>query len=67
MKDHTMQCPYPEGCSCGASEWNRLESKYNALKILIRNHKEESLATGHHPEADHRLWDSARKVIEAKP
>lgn len=30
MRNHTMSCDYPEGCSCGATEWNRLETELAA-------------------------------------
>lgn len=23
MKQHTIACEFPEGCSCGASKWNK--------------------------------------------
>lgn len=36
-KHHTMSCPYPEGCSCGAAEYN------NLLDQLSR--QEQELAT----------------------
>lgn len=28
---HSMSCEFPEGCSCGSSEWNRLEASRNEL------------------------------------
>lgn len=27
MMEHSISCEWPEGCSCGASEWNALESR----------------------------------------
>lgn len=35
MKQHEMSCPYPEGCNCGASEWNRLESSLMWYKTRV--------------------------------
>lgn len=29
---HSMSCPWPEGCNCGASDWNRLEQERNRLE-----------------------------------
>ena len=31
-RQHTMDCPYPEGCSCGASEWNARERELQRLR-----------------------------------
>ena len=35
MKQHTLGCEYPEGCNCGASEWNRMERKLTWYKRRI--------------------------------
>lgn len=35
MKLHSMSCEYPEGCSCGASEWNRLERERDFYKSRV--------------------------------
>jgi hypothetical protein len=35
MKDHTMGCSYPEGCTCGANEWNELEAHNQALQKTV--------------------------------
>lgn len=32
-REHTMSCDFPEGCNCGAAEWNQLEEE---LKIRTR-------------------------------
>jgi hypothetical protein len=34
--EHTMSCEYPEGCSCGAKNWNRLESERDWYRNRIR-------------------------------
>ena len=39
--EHTMSCEYPEGCSCGASKWNKLtddpivDSRGNTLSSYL--------------------------------
>jgi hypothetical protein len=38
---HTHFCTYPQGCSCGASEWNRLESQNGKLKFRVHELEEE--------------------------
>ena len=35
MKTHAMSCEFPEGCSCGADEWNRLESERDRLRKIV--------------------------------
>ncbi len=41
MKQHSMACEFPEGCSCGATEWNALEDEVkrlrDALGVIARN------------------------------
>lgn len=40
--EHSMSCPWPEGCTCDASEWNRLENSRNWYRIrveLLEKHK----------------------------
>lgn len=32
MMNHSMSCEYPEGCSCGASEWNRMAQRLDELE-----------------------------------
>ncbi len=33
MRQHTMDCEYPEGCSCGASMFNRLLKQLEAVPL----------------------------------
>jgi hypothetical protein len=32
---HSMSCSWPEGCNCGASNWNRLESERDWYKKRV--------------------------------
>lgn len=32
MKQHTMSCEYPEGCSCGASKWIKLKKELDYFR-----------------------------------
>lgn len=39
---HSMSCPWPEGCNCGAPAWNRLERErdwYRSRLQLLENSK----------------------------
>lgn len=33
---HSMSCPWPEGCKCGASDWNRLEQERDWYRSRVR-------------------------------
>jgi len=41
MRQHSMACEFPEGCSCGASELNAMETEIKrlryALGVIVRN------------------------------
>jgi hypothetical protein len=41
MMQHSMACEFPEGCSCGASEYNAMEAEIkrlrDALGVIARN------------------------------
>jgi hypothetical protein len=32
---HSMACEYPEGCSCGASEFNKLREENQRLRAAV--------------------------------
>ncbi len=36
MKEHSYSCEYPEGCSCGASEFNDLAVRARNLESVLR-------------------------------
>ncbi len=37
MMNHSMACPFPEGCSCGASEFNALERENTRLRAALED------------------------------
>lgn len=44
LLEHSMSCPYPEGCNCGASNWNKLQSDLNWYRLrfeLLEKNKDK--------------------------
>ncbi len=37
MMQHSMACSFPEGCSCGASDWNELERQNAVLRAALED------------------------------
>lgn len=38
---HTINCPYPEGCDCGATEYNHLQHDLRTLRDALQSAEQD--------------------------
>jgi len=41
MNQHSMSCPWPEGCNCGVKQWNELEQQRDFYRDRVLKLEQE--------------------------